>query len=228
MRGYFSLFYIYFSTKFYYLGAIGARGDHVRLQESPFEEHVLIIECLVNRRQHRLSRGSAFLDIVASVGEDLRLHDGDEPILLTNYRVTSQPLSILLDAQLRRLRGANLEHGAPLGETGASLVELGAARAEGVEALGGGLAVGAGQIDGALVDLDAWEDVVLGEDVDEGLAVGGFLVEGFLEEDDAGEEGEGGGGGEEELAESLAVGFDVLNVYAGEPFPDGAGALVGG
>lgn len=69
---------------------------------------------------------------------------------------------------------------------------------------------------------------MLVEEVDEGLAVCGFLVEGFLEEDDPGEEGEGGGRGEEELAEGLAVGLDVLDVDARQAFSDGAGALIGG
>lgn len=188
----------------------------------------MIIKRLVNRRQHRLSHGGAFLDVVASVGENLGLDDRHKPVFLTNNGVTGQALGVLLDTQLRRLVGPDLEDGPPLGETGPRLVVLGAAGPQGVEALSGGFAVGSGDVDGALVDLDAGDDVVLEEDVDEGLAVRGFLVEGFLEEDDAGEEGEGGGGGEEKLAEGLPVGFDVLHLDARQPFSDGARALVGG
>lgn len=94
--------------------------------------------------------------------------------------------------------------------------------------MGGGLAIGAGDVNGALVDLDAWDDGILLEDLDEGLAVGGLLVKCLLEEDDAGEVGEGFGGGEEELAERLAVGLDVLDVDARKALSDSARALVGG
>lgn len=151
----------------------------------------MIIERLVNRRQHCFSNGGAFLDVMVSIGENLRLHNGHEPILLTNNSITSQPLRVLLNAQFRRLIGTNLEYGPPLGETGSGLVVLLAARAERIETLSGGFSVGAGDFDGALVDLDAWNDVVFLEDVDEGFAVRCFLVKGFLEEDDAGEEGKG-------------------------------------
>lgn len=188
----------------------------------------MLIESLVDGRQHGLGGGGAPVDVMGAVGEDLRLDNGDEAVLLADDGIAGQALGVELDAQLRRLGGADLEDGAPLGEAGAGLVVLLAAGGEGVEALGGGLAGGAGDVDGALVDLDAGEDAVVVEDVDEGLAVGGLLVEGLLEEDDAGEEREGGGGGEEELAEGLTVRLDVLDVDAGQTLSDGAGALVGG
>ncbi|KAL6987635.1 hypothetical protein U1Q18_013382 [Sarracenia purpurea var. burkii] len=66
---------------------------------------------------------------------------------------------------------------------------------DGVQALSGGLAVGFGEIDGAFVDFDARDDVVVAEDLDEKDVGGGFLIEGFLEEDKPGEEGECGGEG---------------------------------
>lgn len=66
------------------------------------------------------------------------------------------------------------------------------------------------------------------EDVDEGLiAVGGLLIEGLLEEDDAGEVGEGIRGGEEQLPEGPPVRLYVLHIDAGQPLSDGASALVG-
>lgn len=211
-----------------YLGAVGARCDHVGLQESPLQQHMMIIQRLIHGRQHRLRGRRTPVNIMGPICQDLGLHNRHEPVLLTDDGIPRQPLSILLNAQLRRLSGPNLEHGPPLGEACPRLVVLLAAAAQGVEPLRGGLAVGAGDVDGALVDLDPRDDVVLLEDVDEGLAVGGFLVEGLLEEDDAGEVGEGGGGGEEELAEGLPVRLDVLDVDAGETLSDGAGALVGG
>lgn len=160
---------------------------------------MVVVERLVDRREHRLGDGGALLNVVGTVGEHLRLNDGHQPVLLADDGVAGQALSILLDGQLRRLGGADLKDGTPLGEASAGLVVLAAPGAEGIKALGGGLAVGSGELDGALVDLDPGDDAVLLEDLDEGLAVGGFLVECLLEEDDAGEVGEGVGGGEEEL-----------------------------
>ncbi|KAL0399074.1 UNVERIFIED_CONTAM: hypothetical protein Sradi_2250700 [Sesamum radiatum] len=137
----------------------------------------MIIEGLVNRRQNGFGEGGTFLDVMASVSQNLRLHNGHEPVLLANYGITSQPLRVLLNAQFRRLARTNLEDCAPLGETGPGLVVLLAARAEGVEALSGGLPISPGDLHGALIDLDAGNDVVFLEDLDEWLAVGCFLVE---------------------------------------------------
>ncbi|KAJ4952159.1 hypothetical protein NE237_028991 [Protea cynaroides] len=68
--------------------------------------------------------------------------------------VTGQTLGALLDRQLGWLRGSNLEDSMPLGKVVASLVVLLATDTEGVEALGGSLAIGASDTDGALIDLD--------------------------------------------------------------------------
>lgn len=64
------------------------------------------------------------------------------------------------------------------------------------------------------------------EELDKGLAIRSFLVEGFLEEDNAGEARESAWGSEKELTESLAVGLNVLNIDAGETFPNGSSALI--
>ena len=93
----------------------------------------------------------------------------------------------------------NLEDGTPLCKACAGLVVLLAPRSERVEALGGGFAIGAGQLDRALVDLDAWNDIVFFKDLDKRFSVRGSLVEGLLEEDDTGDVGEGVRRGEEEL-----------------------------
>ncbi|KAL6992510.1 hypothetical protein U1Q18_010620, partial [Sarracenia purpurea var. burkii] len=66
---------------------------------------------------------------------------------------------------------------------------------DGVQTLSGGLATGSDEIDGAFVEFDARDDIVVAEEVDERDVGGGFLIEGFLEEDNPGEEGEGGGEG---------------------------------
>lgn len=91
----------------------------------------------------------------------------------------------------------------------------------------GRLTVRAHKVDGSLVDLDTREHVVFGENVYEGLAAGGLLVESLLEEYNSGEVLQSVRGSEEELAEGLAVGLDILNVDAGKALADGAGTLVG-
>ncbi|KAL6999772.1 hypothetical protein U1Q18_000928 [Sarracenia purpurea var. burkii] len=70
-----------------------------------------------------------------------------------------------------------------------------AAAPDGVQALSGGLIVGSDEIDGAFVDFDAQDKVVVVEELDKRDVGGSFLIEGFLEEDNPGEEGEGGGEG---------------------------------
>lgn len=185
--------YIYTHAR--YLRAIRTGRNHVGFKERPFKKHMVVVERLVDRREHRLSDGlghhqEAPVNVVWPVCEHLQVNDGHQPVLLADDGVAGQALSILLDGQLQRLGGADLKDGTPLGEVSAGLVVLAAPGAEGIKALSGGLTVGSGELDG---------DAVLLEDLDEGLAVGGFLVECLLEEDDAGEVGEGVGVGEEEL-----------------------------
>lgn len=199
----------------YYLWAVRARSNHVRLEQSSFQKNMVIIQCLVNSSKHSFSDGSTFDNVMSPIGQNLGLHDRHQPILLANDRIPSQPLRVLLDRQFRRLVRSDFQHRAPLGESRAGLVVLLAPRSEGIEALRGGFAVGAGQFDDAFVDLDAGNDAVLLEDFDERLPGGGLLVQSLLEEDDAGEVVEGVGSGEEELAKGLAVGLDVLDVDAG-------------
>jgi hypothetical protein len=93
-------------------------------------------------------------------------------------------------------------------------------------ALGGGLLVGSSELDGALVHLDAREDIGLLEDLDEGLASLGALVEGLLKEDHTADVLEGTRGAEEELTEGTAVVLNVLDVDAGKALADGSSGLV--
>jgi hypothetical protein len=93
-------------------------------------------------------------------------------------------------------------------------------------ALGGGLLVSASKLDGTLVHLDAREDIALLEDIDEGLAILGLLVQGLLEKDHTAEVLECTRAAEEELTESTAVVLNVLNVDAGEALANGASGLV--
>ena len=93
-------------------------------------------------------------------------------------------------------------------------------------ALGGGLLVSASNLNGALVDLDARENASLLEDIDEGLAILGLLVQGLLEEDHTTYVLEGTRAAEQELTEGTAVLLDVLNVDAGKTLANGASGLI--
>jgi len=90
------------------LGAIGAGGDHVGLEERALEEDLVVVERLVDGGEDALRDGGAGLDVVAAVGEDLGLDDGHEPELLADERVPREALGVLPDGELGGLRGADL------------------------------------------------------------------------------------------------------------------------
>lgn len=214
------------------LGATGARGDHAGLEQRALEEHLVVVQRLVDGGEDTLRGGGAGPDVVDAAGEDLGLQDGDQPVLLADRRVPGEPLRVLPDGELRRRAGGgvDLEHGAPLGEPGAALVVPGAARAQAVEALRGGLAARAGDLDEPRVRLDARHHAAAGEQVHERPAVGGLLVQGLLVKDDAGEVGGRAGRREEQLPQRVPVGRRVLDVGHGQALADGARRrrLVGG
>lgn len=58
---------------------------------------------LVDSCQDALGGGCADLDGVGAIGQDFRLHDGHQAILLADARVARQPICILMDG----LRSAN-------------------------------------------------------------------------------------------------------------------------
>lgn len=169
----------------WHLGGIRSWSHHVRLQERTFQEHVVIVERLVAGREHALCHVSAAIDVVVTINEDLWLDDRDQAVLLADDGVASQSIGVLVDRELTGLGGADLQDGAPLGKASSGSVVLLAALRKAIESLSGGLAIGPGELDGALVDLDAGEHTALLEDFDEGLAVGSLLEEGLLEEDGA-------------------------------------------
>jgi hypothetical protein len=209
-----------------HLLGVGARGDHVGLQKGTLKEDVVLVESLVAGSKHQLSDISTALNVMRSINKDLRLNNGHQTVLLADDGVASQTLGIQVNGQLGWLIRANLENSTPLGKAGTSLVVLGAALSKVIMALGGGLLVGANNLNGTLVDLDAGEDTTLLEDINKGLAILGLLVEGLLKEDHTAEVLEGTRGAEEELTEGTAVLFNVLDIDAGKALADGAGGLI--
>ena len=93
-------------------------------------------------------------------------------------------------------------------------------------ALSGGLLVGASNLNGALVDLDAREDASLLEDIDKGLAILGLLVEGLLKEDHTANALESTRAAEKELTEGTAVLLHILDIDAGKALANGASGLI--
>ena len=72
--------------------------DHVRLQESSFQQDLVVAKGLVNSGQHSLCLCLADLNAVAAICQDLRLNNGHQSILLADDCVPSQPISILQSA----------------------------------------------------------------------------------------------------------------------------------
>ena len=93
-------------------------------------------------------------------------------------------------------------------------------------ALGGGLLISASNLNGPLVNLDAGESASLLEDIDEGLAILGLLVQGLLEEDHTTYVLEGTRAAEQELTEGTAVLLNVLDIDAGKTLANGSSGLI--
>ena len=205
-----------------HLLGVRAGGDHVGLQEGTLKEDMVLVEGLIAGSKDHLRDIGTALNVMWPIDEDLRLHNRHQTVLLADDGIASKTLSVQVNGELRWLIGADLEDSTPLGKAGSSLVVLGAALAEVIMALGGGLLVGANNLNGALVDLDAREDASLLEDINEGLAILGLLVEGLLKEDHTTDVLEGTRGAEEELAESPAVLLNILDIDAGKALANGA------
>jgi hypothetical protein len=84
-------------------------------------------------------------------------------------------VSGLNDRELRGATTSNLKHGAPLGESGSSFVVLFASITKTVKTSGSALIIGTGEDNDTLVDLDAWDDTLRLEEVNECGAVSSLL-----------------------------------------------------
>merc|ERR1719247_2521769 len=146
-------------------------------------------------------------------------------------RVAREVLGRDLDREVRGavVRDVDLERRAPLGEARALGVVLLAALEEAVEARAPVLAgARTNQRSQAHVDLDARDDVVRLEHVDEGLAGRVVLEERLLVEDRAGDVLVDARRREEQVAPRLAVRLRVLEADGLEALADGARRLVAG
>ncbi len=79
-----------------------------------------------------------------------------------------------------------------------------------------------------MIDFDAWNDALRGEEIDEILAVVGLLASGFIEENDTVDVVFEVGGGEEKVAIIATIVVGVGNLELVEFFVDAAARFVGG
>ena len=119
--------------------------------------------------------------------------------------------------------GADIDHGAPLGELGAEIAVLDEALAQAVEPLGDHLAGAERQRLRSLVDLDAGERARLLDDLGQRRAILGLLPDRLVIQDDAGDVfGHRLAGAEHHLAIVAAIVLGVLDADRVEALLDRA------
>ncbi|GMS91026.1 hypothetical protein PENTCL1PPCAC_13201, partial [Pristionchus entomophagus] len=208
------------------LGRALTGRDHVRLEEGALQVDVVIGKRLVDEGQHLLGDLLCSGQVVISVAQHLRLDDGHEAGLLTDRGVSGKNVGVLEHAQMRgRVRGDG-EDAAPLGEAATALLESCGLCGESIQSLGGSLSDGAMERHDSEVELDAWNDALLVEQIDELLAGVGGLVEGLLVEDHSGDVLVEVGRGEEQLTVLLSVLLIVLEADGGQALTDSSSGLV--
>ena len=168
--------------------------DHVRLQDHALEVDARVVQLAEHRTQRPFGDAGALVDIVRrmlAIHQHLGLDDGNDMRFLAQRRVTGERVRVGLDAIPRRQSIGNRDNAAPLGKARAELVVLGEPLAQPVEALGDrfDFCGGPGERLGARIDLDAGNGAGGPHDVDERRAVFGFLANGLVVQDHAGDVG---------------------------------------
>ena len=135
---------------------IRAGANHVGLEESSLEHHVVIRKGLVASSNDSLSHGGSDLTAEVTVHEHLRLNNRHEAVGLADGSVSGESVGVLVDGHLggSSTNGVlDVEDSSPLGESGTLSVVLGATSIKIIDALSHALTVGASQWLDALVDL---------------------------------------------------------------------------
>ena len=177
------------------LGGAEAVLDHVRLEHGSLEVDVVEGEGAELRDEHPLGDLGADLDGVIAVGDDLRLDNRAELVALADGGVLREVLNAHLDGEVRRdvLLGVDLKDVTPLGEARALGVGLLAPLLQVVNPLAPrlGVAERAGgraheaRLVVALVELDARDHAVAGDEIGHLVALGVLLEERLLVQDHA-------------------------------------------
>lgn len=172
----------------------------------------MIAQCLVDGGQYCFGHLLATVQIVIAIGQNFRLNNWHNTLRLANRSVTCQHVGILQDGLIAGSVLSDFQDATPLGKVTAVLLVLGTTGGQIVQTLGGAFVFGAHQIDNALVDLDAGNDAFLLENVNERCASIVFLVQRFVEEDDAGNVfGQFGIGAEQQLT---VLTTQVIGIFA--------------
>lgn len=182
--------------------------------------HLVVSQVLEGLGPDGLGDLQGAVDVVVTVQEHLWLHNGHQTGVLGNGSVAGQAVGAVTDGD-DGWASWDGHHGAPLGEAGAGLVVVSAALVKAVQTHAPLLAVAVGEGNEALVDLDAWDNLLVLEHGDHGLAGAGVLVQGLLEQDGTRDVLAQAWGAEEQLTVSTAVVLGVLHA-------DGVQALAAG
>ena len=182
--------------------------------------------CWNTRRERGARDFLATLDAVIAVHQHFRLDDRHDVRFLAQRRVARERMRVGVDRELRRIARADVDDGAPLGETRAELVVLGETLAQPVEAFGNRLVRKAGERLRTGVDLDARDDAELLQILRKRRAVLGLLPDRLVVQDHAADVVGGARRSEQHLAVSAARLFGRLQLDGVEALLDRAAGLV--
>ena len=114
----------------------------------------------------------ADIDGVGSIGQDLRLDNGDESVVLADSGVSCKGVRILCNSKRSGLVlcSVDVKDSSPLGESAALIVVGLAPGGKSVESLGGSLTISSTDVHDSRVNLDSSVDVLLLEKLHEVLA----------------------------------------------------------
>ena len=170
----------------------------------------------------------ATFDRVRAVHQDLGFDDRHDVLFLAQRGISRQRVRIGFDREARREACADVDHGAPLGETRTELVVLHQPLAQAIEPFGDRLVGERSQRLRAHVDLDAGHDTELGEEFRERHAVAGLLAQRLVVENDAADRLRHRRRREQQFAVGAARLFGGLEADLVETLLDRARALVRG
>src|SRR3546814_82704 len=190
--------------------------------------YALAGQLVEDAHQHRFRHDPAALQIVRAGHQHLGLDARPEALLLGDGGVTGQRVRVRLDAVAGRQAVADADHRPPFRDPGADGAVFGPPFAPALEALGDRLVGCEGQVLGALVDLDAGDDALGVQHVDERPPVGRALPQRLVVEDDAGDVRAGVRSGQQQLAIVAPVLLRAGDADPVEAPLDGARTLVGG
>ncbi len=164
---------------------IGARKDHVGLQNHALEQNTVLFQLLKGLSKNLRRNPLAQINVMVTVHEDLWLDDGHNSRLLAKGGVSSQSVRVGADAIVRGEALSDGDYSAPLGEACPELSVFSKSLAESIETLGDFLTWEASEVSCSLVNLDPRQDPLFAQDIDERSAFGSVLPQGLIKENDA-------------------------------------------